>query len=488
MSTFKPINPMRYWCEKVLPLVYDDSLSYYEVLCKVSAKMNEVIDTVNDFGGQITPEAIKGYVDEWMAEHPEITTTVEDYSLTKVKMFPKYAESIQNPYVTPQMFDGVGDGNNDDTEAIQSAIDSGLPVYFPDGHYKVTASLTTPTNGCIRMFGGNSQTVWRSNDTTYNHCVIECRCNTLFSQGANIYMHGIGFNVPVAVAGGTTAFGNNVSGSMQNCTFTGFDSIFSALNVAHIDGCYFGNITGHFATSIVDSSITNNYIHGANPDDTIPMTGVVASTQIASSSFTGNYFDYLRSVATGGCVVTGATFSSNVFDIIYLCFDCSTITMTCTTISNNVFFRITHNSTYNTDVTRMGEPFTSSNWACFSRGCINVTIANNTLKQVDYLANWNNRYPFSGLTVQGNRGSSGTSAGNIGCLNSPSVVWNPYYSGQGSVDNGKNIYIDELDYIDVNSLPTLTSSGNHPFFPNQHVWYNNELYVNRDNTAWVKLG
>lgn len=36
-------------CQKVLPLVYDDSLSYYEVLCKVSQKVNTLIDDVNEF-------------------------------------------------------------------------------------------------------------------------------------------------------------------------------------------------------------------------------------------------------------------------------------------------------------------------------------------------------------------------------------------------------------------------------------------------------
>lgn len=35
-------------CNKILPLVYDDSLSYYEVLCKVVAKLNELISDVND--------------------------------------------------------------------------------------------------------------------------------------------------------------------------------------------------------------------------------------------------------------------------------------------------------------------------------------------------------------------------------------------------------------------------------------------------------
>lgn len=36
-----------YWCQKVLPLVYDDSLSYYEQLCKIVEYLNEVIDVVN---------------------------------------------------------------------------------------------------------------------------------------------------------------------------------------------------------------------------------------------------------------------------------------------------------------------------------------------------------------------------------------------------------------------------------------------------------
>lgn len=29
-------SPFKFWCQKALPLVYDDSLSYYEVLCKLT--------------------------------------------------------------------------------------------------------------------------------------------------------------------------------------------------------------------------------------------------------------------------------------------------------------------------------------------------------------------------------------------------------------------------------------------------------------------
>lgn len=43
------INNIPYYrCQKILPLVYDDSLSYYENLCELTSKMNEIIDDIND--------------------------------------------------------------------------------------------------------------------------------------------------------------------------------------------------------------------------------------------------------------------------------------------------------------------------------------------------------------------------------------------------------------------------------------------------------
>ena len=47
------LKHFRYWCYKVLPLVYDDSLSYYEVLCKVVDYINSLIDQDRIFGGEI---------------------------------------------------------------------------------------------------------------------------------------------------------------------------------------------------------------------------------------------------------------------------------------------------------------------------------------------------------------------------------------------------------------------------------------------------
>lgn len=39
----------RFWCQKVLPLVYDESLSYYEVLCKLISYMENMFSTQENF-------------------------------------------------------------------------------------------------------------------------------------------------------------------------------------------------------------------------------------------------------------------------------------------------------------------------------------------------------------------------------------------------------------------------------------------------------
>jgi hypothetical protein len=49
MEDFNPktITPLHFYCQHVLPLVYDESLSYYETLCKIQYKLNEVINAQN---------------------------------------------------------------------------------------------------------------------------------------------------------------------------------------------------------------------------------------------------------------------------------------------------------------------------------------------------------------------------------------------------------------------------------------------------------
>lgn len=40
------LQEFRFWCQKVLPLVYGNEISYYEVLCKMTTYLNQVIDNM----------------------------------------------------------------------------------------------------------------------------------------------------------------------------------------------------------------------------------------------------------------------------------------------------------------------------------------------------------------------------------------------------------------------------------------------------------
>lgn len=54
LGDYKTLQPFRYWCQKVLPLVYDDSLSYYELLCKVVDYLNKSMEDVETLHGDVT--------------------------------------------------------------------------------------------------------------------------------------------------------------------------------------------------------------------------------------------------------------------------------------------------------------------------------------------------------------------------------------------------------------------------------------------------
>ena len=68
------LRHFRFWCQKVIPLVYDDSLSYYEVLCKVKDKLNEIITQQNTTGEAI--ESLQLAVEELEACCDEVKKTL----------------------------------------------------------------------------------------------------------------------------------------------------------------------------------------------------------------------------------------------------------------------------------------------------------------------------------------------------------------------------------------------------------------------------
>lgn len=81
------IDNLRYWCHKILPLVYDDSLSYYEVLCKTSTKLNEVIDSTN------------GLLNAWNTYKNDIDKAFGDYTAGLDKKFDDLTDKIDADFL-----------------------------------------------------------------------------------------------------------------------------------------------------------------------------------------------------------------------------------------------------------------------------------------------------------------------------------------------------------------------------------------------------
>lgn len=81
------LKPFRFWCQKVLPTVYDDSVSYYENLCKMVEKMNEWIQWGNLTQTEIQElQTAVNQLQEWVDNYDTsyIQELVEEFITTMI--------------------------------------------------------------------------------------------------------------------------------------------------------------------------------------------------------------------------------------------------------------------------------------------------------------------------------------------------------------------------------------------------------------------
>ncbi len=87
------LETFKFWCFKVLPLVYDDSLSYYEVLCKVVQYINQLIEQDKVFAGEIEQlQKDLAVVQKW----------IDNFDTS-------YAEEIIKKYIATMIFLEISD-------------------------------------------------------------------------------------------------------------------------------------------------------------------------------------------------------------------------------------------------------------------------------------------------------------------------------------------------------------------------------------------
>lgn len=102
------LKHFKFWCQKVLPLVYDDSLSYYEVLCKVVEYINKIIDDENGTLAQIEElrnelEVVKQWIADFDTSYAE--EIIKDYLATMI--FVEISDSGYIMYYIPERWEDI---------------------------------------------------------------------------------------------------------------------------------------------------------------------------------------------------------------------------------------------------------------------------------------------------------------------------------------------------------------------------------------------
>lgn len=121
MVGFENLPKFRFWCYKVLPLVYDDSLSYYEVLCKVVDYINKLIEQDKVFADEIA---------ELRAELEIVQNWINNFDTS-------YAEEVLKKYLATMIFVEISD--------------AGYIVYYIPEHWE---DITFNTTGLDIMIYG----------------------------------------------------------------------------------------------------------------------------------------------------------------------------------------------------------------------------------------------------------------------------------------------------------------------------------------------
>lgn len=93
------INKINVCCQNVLPLVYDESLSYYEVLCKVIQKLNELIKINNEIRDEVHSDYLAVLEGAKVAtEAVASVTAMRDEVLTLKQATEQYANDVVTVY------------------------------------------------------------------------------------------------------------------------------------------------------------------------------------------------------------------------------------------------------------------------------------------------------------------------------------------------------------------------------------------------------
>lgn len=239
--------------------------------------------------------------------------------------------------VSVKDFGALGDGANNDTTAIQAALDSGaLNVYFPSGTYKVYTGLTLPTNVSIYGDGPAASIIDGSGATAGGMPVSAAHLRTAVStktalpalsvgvsQGTNylqfVSAHGLSANDLIWISDPNTNWSKYISydrtGEIKRIAtpYPGA-TYFAGSTVATLQGYLFDNytpsgvslwkITGTSTCSIRDiwikaCGLSGSYDYGMRLNSLVDST--ISNVKVTNASNTGIALRFGFNVAINNC-------------------------------------------------------------------------------------------------------------------------------------------------------------------------------------------
>lgn len=126
MGDYHTLRPFRHWCQKVLPAVYDDSLSYYELLCKVVDFLNKTMADMEVLHGDVDAirdayDQLQGYVNTYF-ENLDVQEEIND------KLDQMFASGVLTPYFAPYVNQYVSEWLASNITPTTPALDKTLTI------------------------------------------------------------------------------------------------------------------------------------------------------------------------------------------------------------------------------------------------------------------------------------------------------------------------------------------------------------------------
>lgn len=317
-SKYNILQPFEAWVQQTLPAVYDDSLSYTDLLSKMLSYINKLVTNSNYFSEDI--KKMYDYVNNYFLNldvqsniNKKLDEMVKDGTMDAI------LGPYLSPYIMPEMYGAKGDGTTDDTNALQQAIEKAVEtkkdIVLQNKTYLTTKPLKIQEKITIR---GLSYA-----DEYSDQACIKNNLTNIFAGKTDTLEPGIKIlNIKFI---GTKNFISDTSfnwGQIRHCGLTGFSKVFE--NVTFL-GCWltdlfineiktigslngsdnnFENwfVNGYMATQLNNEPLLTLYGQSLSRFTNIYFTGVEAGAQNTYGSNTILYIDgYTKNVVFDKC-------------------------------------------------------------------------------------------------------------------------------------------------------------------------------------------